>query len=228
LTADCGESAGHTIFAPLHYEPNYAYPLIVWLHGSHDDETQLRRVMPEISMRNYVGVGPRGPELSRPGYTWSECNIDQAEQIVFDCIDSVSDKLHVAENRIFLAGYDGGGSTALRIGLRHPQYFAGILSIGGPFPLGQMPLARLAQTRRLPLFIAQGRDSTKYPIERTCDELRLFHSAGLCVNLRQYPCDDQLNIQMLRDMDAWIMELVTGVPANRDDAMDGFDEGELN
>src|SRR4051794_19841644 len=48
------------VFAPLHYESNYAYPLLVWLHGPGDDESQLKRIMPLISMRNYVGVGPRG------------------------------------------------------------------------------------------------------------------------------------------------------------------------
>ncbi len=26
----------HCIFTPLHYERNYAYPLIVWLHGPDD------------------------------------------------------------------------------------------------------------------------------------------------------------------------------------------------
>ena len=47
----------HCLFTPLHYERNYAYPLIVWLHGPGDDERQVTRVMPLVSMRNYVGVG---------------------------------------------------------------------------------------------------------------------------------------------------------------------------
>jgi phospholipase/carboxylesterase len=44
----------------MHYESNYAYPLIVWLHGANDDERQLKRIMPFISLRNYVAVSPRG------------------------------------------------------------------------------------------------------------------------------------------------------------------------
>ena len=52
--------AGHALFAPLHYESNYAYPLIVWLHGANDDERQLKRIMPFVSLRNYVAVSPRG------------------------------------------------------------------------------------------------------------------------------------------------------------------------
>ena len=42
----------HAFFAPLHYESNYAYPLLVWLHGSGDDESQLKRIMPLVSLRN--------------------------------------------------------------------------------------------------------------------------------------------------------------------------------
>ncbi|HTU26025.1 MAG TPA: hypothetical protein VMF30_11540 [Pirellulales bacterium] len=56
----CLPGAARTLFAPLHYESNYAYPLIVWLHGPNDDERQLKRVMPFVSLRNYVAVGPRG------------------------------------------------------------------------------------------------------------------------------------------------------------------------
>ena len=52
--------AARALFAPMHYESNYAYPLIVWLHGANDDERQLKRIMPFVSLRNYVAVSPRG------------------------------------------------------------------------------------------------------------------------------------------------------------------------
>src|SRR5688500_15821791 len=65
----------HTLFAPLHYEPNYAYPLVVWLHGPGDDERQLQRVMPLVSMRNYVAAAPRGvcrPQAGMAGFAWQQ------------------------------------------------------------------------------------------------------------------------------------------------------------
>lgn len=219
-----GGSASHhpsqhcSLFTPMHYEKNYAYPLLIWLHGPGDDERQLQRVMPLISMRNYAAVGPRGTQrLESRGFTWGEADqsLISAEQRVFDCIESATNKFNIASQRIFLAGYEAGGTTAFQIGLRNPDRFAGVLSLGGPFPLNHSPLARLDEARSLPLFIAQGRDSELYTLERTCEELRLFHVAGLSVTLRQYPCGDELNTQMLHDMDSWMMEIVTGVTSEQ-------------
>ncbi len=205
----------YTLFAPLHYEPNYAYPLVVWLHGPGDDERQLLRVMPLVSMRNYLSIGPRAPhpmETAEPGYQWSldSSSVSAAEQAVFECLELASEKFHVADHRVFLAGYQCGGTMAFRIGLKYPHRFAGVLSLGGPFPTDNTPLAHLDEARKLPLFIAHGRSSELYPVDKTCDELRLFHTAGMHVTLRQYPCGDELDTQMLHDMDVWMMEQVTG------------------
>ncbi|WP_165243839.1 alpha/beta hydrolase [Paludisphaera soli] len=62
-------------FVPRQYEPNYAYPLLVLLHGKGGDEDQLIRAMPALSRRNYVGLGLRGPVpvMKRErlvGYSW--------------------------------------------------------------------------------------------------------------------------------------------------------------
>ncbi len=210
--------SAYALFAPLHYESNYGYPLLVWLHGPGDDERQLCRVMPHISLRNYVGVGARGccePAPGGLGFQWQQqaTAIQAAEQRVFDGIEIACQRYHIDEDRIFLAGYQCGGTMALRLGLQYPRQFAGVLSVGGPFPTGLAPLAHLRQVRRLPIFLAQGRDSEIYPQHQCCEELRLFHAAAMHVTLRQYPCNDELTTQMLHDMDVWIMERINGVSA---------------
>lgn len=204
-------------FAPLQYEPNYAYPLLVWLHGPGDDERQLCRVMPHISLRNYVGVGPRGccpPSPGGLGFEWGETAdaLQSAADAVADCIEAASRRYHIAADRVFLAGYQSGGTMALRLALQDPERLAGVISVAGPFPVGRTPLARLRQIRELPIFLAHGRESTLYPFRRVREELRLFHAADLHVHLRQYPCGDELTTQMLLDVNAWIMERITGVP----------------
>jgi phospholipase/carboxylesterase len=210
----------NTLFAPLHYESGYAYPLIVWLHGRGNDERQLPRIMPLISMRNYVAVAPRGLRVSlepsgpgtagREGFGWeqTEEQIRQGEQRVFEAVEMASQKLHVASRRVFLAGFGCGGTMAFRVAMNHPERFAGIISVCGAFPSGGKPFCNLTAARRLGVFLATGRGSAEYPAEAVCDNLRLFHSAGLSLTLRQYPCGHELTPQMLADIDRWIMEQI--------------------
>ncbi len=211
-------SSGCSLFGPLHYEKNYAYPLIVWLHSPGSDETELRRVMAGLSLRNYVGVAPRGTRVLAPspagqrGYTWlhREADVALAQTRVWDCITLARTRYHIHPERIFLAGFDAGGTIAFRLGMMHPEQFAGVLSLCGPFPRCGTPLGRLPEARRLPLFVACGRQSQRYAEEHVCDDLRLFHCAGLDITLRQYPCGQRLSRDMLADANRWIMELVTG------------------
>ncbi len=205
------------MFAPLHYEPNYAYPLLVWLHGPADNESQLRRIMPTLSMRNYVAVAPRG--LSPVGRekgratkaTWdtSTDHLPATAACVFDSIERACSRFNVAANRIFLAGFDRGGTMAFRLAMAYPGRFAGVLSLGGCLPVGGGLLSRLSEVRSLPVFMASGKNSEACPPGRVCSDLRLFHSAGMDITLRQYPCGQELAPQMLSDMDRWMMDLVT-------------------
>ena len=98
---------------------------------------------------------------------------------------------------------------AFRLAMSYPRRFAGVLSIGGGFPRGQNPLGQWNEARRLGVFVAVGRDSLEYPPAQACDDLRLFHAAGLSVTLRQYPCGHELSPQILRDVDRWIIEQIT-------------------
>lgn len=229
-SASCSSAAldfAHTLFAPMHYAAGYAYPLIVWLHGRGNDERQLQRVMPLISMRNFVAVAPRGlrvtladPETEGFGWEQVDDHIAQAEQRVFEAVEMTGRKLHIAPRRVFLVGFDCGGTMAFRLAMNHPERFAGVVSIDGSFPSGRTPFGKLASARRLGVFLITGRGSSEYPADEVCENLRLFHSAGLSVTLRQYPCGHKLTPQMLADINRWIMEQITPPPSQTAESSD--------
>ncbi len=204
------------VFAPMHYEPGYAYPLIVWLHGEGGDERQLLRVMPQISLRNYVAIAPRGGndsdgESDRAGCRWRpiEERLDTAASRVDDCIALAMRRFHIAPRRVFLAGFDSGGSMAFRLAFSQPYRFAGVLSLCGRFPSNTGGLAQWNGIRGLPVFLTVGRHSEEYPSNLVCRDLRLLHSAGVSITLREYPCGQELTPQMLADLDRWIIEQIT-------------------
>ncbi len=207
----------HCVFTPQHYEANYAYPLIVWLHGPADDERQVNRVMPLVSLRNYVAVGPRATcRADEGGFCWSQDaeHITRAEERVLKSISVARRWLNIAPHRIYVAGFACGGTMALRMALNHPRLFAGVLSIGGGLPTTERPFGQFHAVRRSNVFLATGRHSTHYPEDEVCRDLRLLHTASMQVNLRQYPCGDDVTTDMLSDMDRWIMEQVaTATPA---------------
>jgi phospholipase/carboxylesterase len=205
-------------FAPMHYEANYAYPLVVWLHGTASNEHELRQIMPLVSMRNFVGVAPRGTWVdprNRRHFDWRQTGdaIESAEARIAECIALAERKFNIHANRIFLAGRGAGGTMAIRVAWNQPSRFAGAAAVNGALPTRLSPLRRVNEVRQVPCFMATSRENRAYPASRVCRDLRLLHAAGCTVALREYPGSDALTSNMLADLNRWLMELVCGAAA---------------
>lgn len=210
---------GYTLLTPLHYESNYPYPLIVWLHGAGESDRVLTRLMPHISLRNYAAVAPRGTSTVRAleqsakqpaGFGWRQTidQIDRAQGRIATAIEKAAEKLNIHRGRIFLAGFGCGGTMAMRVAMDNPERYAGALSLDGAFPRGGAPLQRLLDARQMPLFIARARRSTAYSAAIACDDLRLLYAAGMSLTLKEYPGQNICRPQVLADIDRWIMEVL--------------------
>lgn len=219
LASPSGSMQHHVcLFGPERYESRYNYPLIIWLHSCHSAERELENVMPALSLQNYVACAPRAPlssDASGHLFRWGQSAAATAiaEELVFDAIELASSHFSVAAERIFLAGFGGGGTMAWRIALRYPQRFAGVVSICGEFPSQQQPLSNFGAARDLPSLWLVGADSPSCGVSHMCDALPVMHSASLSVDIRQYPCGNELLSNMLEDTNSWLMERVTSQPA---------------
>lgn len=210
--------AGAALFVPIHYERRYAYPLLVWLHGHGGSETELRRLMPAVSVRNYVGAAARGVPLGRDakaGFSWPQSDdaVDAATEAVSQCIEQAKRRYHIHPGRIFLAGRGAGGTMALRLALQFSLPLAGAVSLGGALPRGNCPLSRINEARKLPLMLMSCRGSEIYPPQHVAEDLRLLHAAGCQLAIREYLCGDELFTDMFSDMDQWLMANVCGAAA---------------
>ena len=186
------------VFIPQGYEAGYDYPLIVWL-GNPGGRFDLGRTMSRLSLRNFVAVEPAAQ--------------DDRDAAVWQAIDAVSDRLSIHARRIFLVGAGEGGTEAFRIGCRHPDAFAGVVSIDGAFPLDESLFARLDEVRRLPMLLCCRGDATDDMVRRTDRTLRVFHAAGAMLAMRIYPQIEGLSRTILGDVNRWLMDEVCGPSA---------------
>lgn len=207
LTPDLSDSC---LFMPLHYEANYRYPLIVWLHSNGDDTTQLQRVMPDLSLQNYVAVAPQAKVgNAHSGFDWQQdpASIDYAADSVLASIDLALCRANINRQRIFIGGFGAAGTMAFRVALTHPDLFAGVASLNGPLPEGSAPLGRWSTSRYLEVFWSHCRKSIDFEQATLCRQLKLLHIAGFSVTLRQYPGCDELLPNALKDLNNWVMQM---------------------
>lgn len=204
-------------FLPGGYEPNYAYPLVLFFHGQGSSERQILRLAPRMSRRNYICIALRGPQVSvryqdgTLGYTWDDdFRTDAfAEEYAFQAIEQACSTYSIHPQRIYLAGFCEGASQAYRLGLAYPTRFAGIIAMNGQLP-SNTPLLRWPETRRLRVFIGHGIANSIIPLTAARQTHRLLYTAGLDVQFLTYPTTHRIHADMLRDMNRWIMHGVTG------------------
>jgi phospholipase/carboxylesterase len=203
-------------FLPIGYEPNYPYPLMVFLHGQSSSEEQILRLAPRLSRRNYICIAPRGPHTTqqhdgRTAYSWGPDDQDDplVEEYIFRAIEQTRRSFHVHSERIYLAGFREGASLAYRLGLLYPERFAGVIALNGALPRRGGPLLRLPDVRKLRVLIGHGIANSVVPLTMAKQDQRLFYTAGLDVDMHTYPTTHRIHSEMLRDVDRWVQDHIS-------------------
>jgi pimeloyl-ACP methyl ester carboxylesterase len=181
---------------PQGYEPGYDYPLLVWLTDP-AASFDLGRAMIRLSLRNFVAVQPvRGA---------TSC---------WRAIDRVIDRLSIHHRRIWLIGHRAGGTEAFRMACRHPDAFAGAVSLGGGFPLGEPVLGNLDAIRRMPLLLCSKASDVEADPASLDQTLRLFHACGGTLAVRIYQKGQELSRTTLGDVNRWLMDELCGAASS--------------
>ncbi len=203
------------MITPLHYQPGYQYPLLVWLHSSGHNERQIEQVLPHISTRNYVGVGvraTRATDVRGCGFDWP-MGPDAASKAcddVFSAIDEAMTAYTIHPERVILAGYGSGATLACRIAMMQCDRIAGVVRMGGQFAdnCGAMKNFKNLRQRRLPMLWLQAInevDDELLALQRDISVAQLIRSQ---VEIRQYMGDDVMNTAALKDIDRWCFDKI--------------------
>ncbi len=199
-----------SMFVPDNYEPGYPYPLVIWLHGAGGGDQEIDQIMPQISDRNMFGIGLRGNRrttLAAHGpATWSDDPADVAAlaDTLYETVCNVRRLFHIHSERIFLAGCDQGATLATRLLLEYPDWFAGLLSVGGEIPGITNPLANFRQLQGKRVLVGSCPERRNQHAKSML-LARVLNSAGMQVTIRR--CADLRfeSTTLLRDANHWIL-----------------------
>ena len=205
-------------FLPTDYQPRYAYPLVVLLHGNGGSEERAAKLAPQLSRRNYICISLRGTQSlgtradGRPAFGWGNAPADDdlVQDYLLNAVEQTRRTYHVHSERVYLAGVSEGAEVAYRVGLGMADQIAGVIALNGqiPKPTGS-PLFRLSAIRRFPVLIGHGTSNLDVPYASAERDYRLLYTAGADVRLIGYPTNHKIHPNMLRDVNRWIMGGVT-------------------
>lgn len=124
----------YSLMLPPEYSPQREYPLLVVLRtAGHRAEEDLRwwagdaRQPGWAQRRGYIVIAPHYTEENAQSYGGNTA----AHQIVTKSIRDVLQRYRVDADRVFLVGHGMGADAAFDIGMSRPDWFAGVVAIGG-------------------------------------------------------------------------------------------------
>ena len=164
----------YSVYIPVNFDEQKAYPLVVFLHGAWSNH--------RLGMRRLFGVGnSQGYDFIKPGNVPYENDVEASrywppfrpvdyiaaaplargtagyqgvpEQDVYDMIDDLKSRFLIDEDRIYLTGLSMGGGGTLWLGLTRPDVWAAIAPVCPAPPEGTMDLAGNASNLPVHLFI---------------------------------------------------------------------------
>lgn len=215
----CDPQPIENLFVPEHYEPKYAYPLIVWLQADGAAATDFCKLMSQISSRNYFGFSLNGtmpaannnPDVL--SISTDNSPVVAVEERLFETVKQLRRDYHIHSERIFLAGFGDGATLALQLGLQRPEWFAGIASFAGRFPTMPLALNRYRDLIGKRVFLGTGSHNVSCGETDLLRTSRLLHTAGMRVCTRFYDAGHELSADMLTEVNRWVMAEMYGKSA---------------
>jgi phospholipase/carboxylesterase len=200
------------LFLPDDYQPKYAYPLVVMLHGDGADEDAAARLAPRLSRRNYIAACPRGPvalgpsPTGRPAFAWDAGDARLA-RYVLGVLNHARREYNVHAGRVYLLGVGEGASVAYRVGLTLRDRVAGVVALNG-----SPGTCRVQAARGLRVFVGHGASNPLVPVAAARKAARTLAAAGADVRFQAYPTTHHVHGDMLRDVNRWLIERVNSDP----------------
>lgn len=200
----------YTLKLPENYDPEKKYPLMVFLHGSGQDEQGL--LNRPRSNGKFIELAPLGRDIFRA------FSSDSSQKDIIEALEDVVAHFSVDTQRIIIGGFSMGGYGALRTYYEHPELYKGVAVFAGHPDLanywgveGEHPNFLDTSTHEIfiqvPVFIYHGKKDGAIPVQLMERLSKSFQQAGIQVTERivdekghEYP-DSHTNERYFRWLD---------------------------
>ncbi len=199
---------GLSVFTPLDYLCSYRYPLLVWLHSQDSTEQELLKIIPKISLRNYVCAAPAGFSVNKT-IAWPIHQLHEIELRVLETINQVRGSMNIHSRRIFIAGIQSGGTAAMALALSRPDLFAGAASFNGPVPRFHVMFRQFKLQKKQSYFVGIPANPEGYPAALLKEDIDMFNNAGINIQFKDYSAETDTNRVMYSDLNRWIMRSIS-------------------
>ena len=181
----------YVVYLPEYYDKSKKYPLMVYLHGSASDESNIRGVL-GIIPKDFIAVGPLGRGKS------NAYSRDNAQDDIAEVIFAVSKDYSVDTTRILLTGFSMGGYGVYRTFYETPYKFKALAVFSGGPNIGSKyapaELApnftdekNLASFKSEPIFIFHGEKDLNVSFQATLDFVDKMQKTGAKIELQTEP-----------------------------------------
>ena len=194
-----------------------AHPsIIILLHGRGGNENSLFRYSPQLP-KDAVIIAPRGPfELGNGAYAWyhvteggeaPEPDAKEAEKsrmILSDFIDQVAKKFKIPASRVYVMGFSQGGAMALSVGLTHPEFVKGVVSMSGRvLDDVKKNLGNKEQLKHTSIFMGHGSHDKLLPVKFARENHEFLKTNKILVAYHEYEIGHEIGPDEMKDVKEW-------------------------
>lgn len=176
----------YSIKLPADYDPQKKYPLLVFLHGSGQDEQTV--LNSPRSGGNFIELAPLGRDMYR-------CySSDSSQNDIIEAMEDVKRHFSVDTQKIIVGGFSMGGYGALRTFYEHPGLYRGVAVFAGHPDLAREWLDReqpnfldgkyLGSFSKVPVFVYHGRKDGALPVSKAEELIAVLKEKGIAVTAR--------------------------------------------
>ncbi len=171
-----GKTLSYGLFVPPAYDPEFALPLVVCLHGAgFTGDSYLERWAKRLGESHLLAC-----PTSMAGTWWTR----SSEELVFATIRNVRVRYRIDPDRIYLTGMSNGGIGAWIIGMHHAPRFAAVAPMASGIDDVLFPF--LENFRNTSLYVIHGARDQIMPVWLSRNVTNELAKLGIAFTYREH------------------------------------------